>query len=582
MIEQSEQALFELEALSDDNPALFAIEANKQAKKRGYPFFVDFVNTHQQTLEKPREPNRVICPDKRPVAQQIYQDAERRIRSDYEQKKRIYEQKKYIQETIRKYPATMAGYGAYVADFYPQAIPFLFCRFKLPVSEAQRRMHTYITGMTGSGKSEALKTLMFHYITRNKYPALVLLTPSKKIAQEVALFPENVTNNRLVYICPTLQAGLYPCLNPFDIPDKQTATEEHIERYAQEFILVFQEILSEKLTNHMANILNKTLSVLLRMENTSIYDLLDFLDPSGERAGVYIEYAQKHLKNPVLLQFFEQSFLSDRAYIITKSSLHARLHLVFGSRVMQGVMIGRRTIDIEKAINEGKLIVFDISKDDLATEWETLGKFVIAYLKIIAFQRADKNPRPCHVFIDECHNYVTDSLETILRESRKYGLHLTLAQQTAGEKMSKDLKTAIFQNTAIKLSGMGAPDSLEIIAKQTGATLESLNSLKRGKFSLWKKALNDEEQRPPLIVTMPTNTLDNHHSMTASEWEAIRMAQIEAFYRVPQAYKQRTEASTQESEKKGNNSEDKTPQFEPDEGSQRGSVADMDLSNYWN
>ena len=61
------------------------IEANKQAEKRGYPFFVDFVNTHQQTLEKPREPNRVICPDKRPVAQQIYQDAERRIRGAFKQ-----------------------------------------------------------------------------------------------------------------------------------------------------------------------------------------------------------------------------------------------------------------------------------------------------------------------------------------------------------------------------------------------------------------------------------------------------------------------------------------------------------------
>lgn len=571
---------FELEAIASDNPELFAKVADQEAGQLSHFSFSDFLQKHRQEIIKPREPNRVCRADDPPQARMIYADAERRIFQDYEAKKRTYEQQKQEQISVRKYPDNWAGYGEYVAYFFPHTHKFFSRRFKLPVSEAQRRMHTYITGMTGSGKSEAIKTIIYHYITRNTYPSLVLLSPSKEIMLEVAKFPENLRNNRLIYICAKFKEGLYPCLNPFDIPDKESANNEQIERYAQEFILVFQEILAEKLTNHMANILNKTLTVLLRMNDTSVYDLLDFLDPSGERAQIYIEYAKENFSNPVLLNFFEHSFLTDRAYIVTKSSLHARLQLIFGSTVMQGVMIGKRTIDLEKEINAGKIVIFDLSKDDLATEWETLGKFVIAYLKLIAFRRANTKARPCHLFIDECHNYVTDSIEEILREARKYGLHLTLAQQTAGEKMSKDLKNAVLQNTAIKLTGMGAPDSLELIARQTGASVESLSKLQRGKFSLWKKALDNEEQKPPFVVTMPTNTLGHRHSMSELEWESLKNAQIGAYYRPPQLYTPRTSNPPPIAQKTGNGGDNtRQPEAPTNTGAQ---LDDMDISSYWN
>lgn len=38
-------------------------------------------------------------------------------------------------------------------------------------------------------------------------------------------------------------------------------------------------------------------------------------------------------------------------------------------------------------------------------------------------------------------------------------------------------------------------------------------------------------QKPPIFVEMPKNTLGNSQSMTKEQWNALKTAQIEAFYR---------------------------------------------------
>jgi len=58
------------------------------------------------------------------------------------------------------------------------------------------------------------------------------------------------------------------------------------------------------------------------------------------------------------------------------------------------------------------------------------------------------------LYIDEFQNYVTDSIESILSEARKYRLSLTMAHQYLGQleksdaltKSSLNLKQAIFGN----------------------------------------------------------------------------------------------------------------------------------------
>jgi hypothetical protein len=54
---------------------------------------------------------------------------------------------------------------------------------------------------------------------------------------------------------------------------------------------------------------------------------------------------------------------------------------------------------------------------------------------------------PVHLFIDEFQNYIAPSIAEILSESRKFGLHLTMAQQYLGQRMDAEFRRGILANT---------------------------------------------------------------------------------------------------------------------------------------
>lgn len=527
----------ELEAELKFNPELLGECLDQNSRGFQCASFVEFLEKRSRKLEKPRRPQQPFCADRNEIKKRVFEHVWRKLQAEYNRQIYHFEQQSNEQKTLQGYEPTLSGYAHFLADTKAFDPRFLGRRYIIPVREEHRRLHTYVTGGTGSGKSEVLKSFIWHYLTRHTGTGLVLLTPHGKIAEEVAQMRPNAENGRLVYICPDLAENRYPCLNPFDLPDKADLSDREAENYAESFRAVFEEILQGVFTEQMNTLLKATLPVIVKFPNASIYDLLDFLDPTGEKAEKYLKFAEKTFSNKNMLDFLRGQFFNDPTYQRTKNAMLTRLQAVFGSTLMQGLMIGKATIDLEKLINEKKLIVFNISKGTAPNDWAVIGKFVIATIKIISFRREqqkNKNFVPCHLFIDECQNYITESLQEILEESRKYRLYLTLAQQTAGAKMSKDLFRSIMGNTGIKITGRnGDTDTLSIMARSTGADLEQLKTvLATGRFSLWTTALTGETQKPPIIVTMPTNTLDNKQAMNAETWLNVQKTQLESFYRV--------------------------------------------------
>lgn len=513
------------------NLELFGNEMNLTCNKYGFYSFDKFLQLQNENLKKPIKPP--FTEGKIQIKNQVKKETWNKI---FLKKLKEYETKKTHQILLKKYPQTLRGYAEFLAENEPKTAPF-FQRFtSIPVSEKHRKYHTYITGGTGSGKSEVIKSFIYHYLTKNKSTAIVLLSPHDEICDQVARFKTHITDDRLVYIAPNIHPYKCPCLNPFDIPNKADLTDIEAENKSESFRLVFQELLQleNKFSEQMSMVLSFTIPVLFKMENTSIYSLFDFLEPQGEQVTRYIDFANANFQNKTMLDFLNGAFLRGD-YKQTQNSILSRLQAIFGTTLMQRFLAGTRTIDLESLIQQRKCIIFNITKGTAKQEWLIMGKIVIAMLKNIAFERVEKdkdNYIPCHLFIDECQNYVTDSMKEIFEECRKNKLYLTMAQQTAGNGMKTDLFDAIMGNTGIKITGRnGDPKTLVKMSHSTGASLEELSTnLGTGRFSLWKTALPMQKQEPPIIVTMPTNTIDDKQSMTAEQWEIVKKAQIRAFY----------------------------------------------------
>jgi len=433
---------------------------------------------------------------------------------------------------VSTYPNSLRGYVEYMGNALglvdqednaenPQNFFFAHPR-SLPIRESDRRLHTYLTGGTGTGKSENIKTLVHHYLTKNTKTALVVIDPHGKLAREIAKFKENANSKRLVYIKPDLRAGIAPTLNPLELKRK---TDEAITVQTEEVISVFRELIASgegaaKFTTQMEVLLYPCIYTLIHMGGRTLQDLLKFMEP--DQAGPFIDYAMRHLDNPSHLDFFERIYPQD-SYNPTRLAISTRLQSIFHSHPVARFLIGNSTIDLESLVQDRSVIVFDLG--DLGEmSREAIGRFVVATLQSYA-RRRRTGSTPIHLFIDEAHQFISPSLGRIMKESRKFGLHATLAQQIYGESMSPKMREIVSGNTAVKITARNADKSLREFASNTGTDLDLLKSLKKYEY------LIQSGDSLPITYRLSTKTLGNKNAMNAEQWKAVLKDQIQRFYR---------------------------------------------------
>ena len=409
-----------------------------------------------------------------------------------------------------KYTPDLEGYLEFLKDYGNKKVIEKILKTIHPLffSEKDFERHAYITGMTGSGKSELLKFLIYQLLYRripffrlfknflleriNPRKSIFIIDPHGDLAHQVYVWQENryilkEAENpplKIVYFDPFLCKNKKPVLNPFDIKDK---SEETIDLVSQELARVFQELIKDsKLSLQMETLLIPCIATLLRRKNSTLRDLQRFMNDELNK-----DLVEEGLKspNPAHREFFKNAFYS-KHYTPTKQSIYTKIQSLLNSKAFHDITVGKSTIDLEDLMNSNALVIFNLSKGKLGTDTsEALGRMIIALLTSFAFKRAnipETMRQRTFVFIDEFHNYIGKSLEVILTESRKYKLFLILAQQFVGQGMSNQLKNAILSNTYLKFIGMNSLNTLKILSQETGINLEDLQKLKQGEFFVKK------------------------------------------------------------------------------------------------
>jgi hypothetical protein len=374
--------------------------------------------------------------------------------------------------------------------------------FALPVENIKR--HIYISGRSGSGKSEVLKLLFYELqraSQRNRKHALILIDPHGDLASEVRSLRLNADYQRLIYVDPLFVPGATPVLNPLEIRD---FSEQNIDLHSQELARAFSELFTDvTLTLQMQTILKPILSTLIRMGGKTLLDVQRFLqdDPALIAAGC----ASPH---PAEREFFKTMFKKSN-YAITKNSLYTKIQSLLNTRIFYNLTIGPSTLDLEAEINAGKVLIFSLSKGTLGSEASiAYGRLLLAMLVSIAFRRASVSKserKPVFLFIDEFHNYASTSLSTILSESRKYGLHLILSNQLLGAELSPGMKEVILTNTAVKLIGQTGGNMIRSMSEETGISTADLRALPPYHFAL------KTPDRDPILFQIPSFLVGSKH-----------------------------------------------------------------------
>ena len=358
----------------------------------------------------------------------------------------------------------------------------------IPYSKLKK--HAYIVGGTGSGKSELMKLMIYNLqkqSQKKQNKAIILIDPHGDLAKEIRDFHLNAFDKeeaykRMVYLEPDLIKGYTFTLNPFQVSLKKDP-EKTIKVVTEQLVSVFEEIVPRAtLSNYMKAIVAPCIATLLRKGNSSLLDLQRFMDDDNNQDLVELGKQSPIISHKI---FFQNSFYK-KDYNKTKTSLSTKLQTLLNSKTFYDIAVGKSTVDFEKCINQGKIIVFNLSKGEIGVDASVaFGKMIIATLQGIAMRRASVQERyrkPTFLFVDECHNYITGSISTLLSETRKYAVHAILANQILGQEMSEGIKQNLLSNTEIKMIGSCDASTMKAMAATTGIDKKQLESTKNYHF----------------------------------------------------------------------------------------------------
>ena len=362
---------------------------------------------------------------------------------------------------------------------------FFSREFPAEIPLKQLEKHSYIVGSSGSGKSDFLRSL-FYFIQKQTYAkgkraSLILMDPHGELAEAVKnLHINKDQRDRVIYLDPLFEEGLTPVINPFDIPDEERQNDQLIDLYSQNIAKAFSELIEgSSLSPQMEAVLIPCIATLLRKKGSSLAELQRFMNDEENADLIQLGLQSP---NPVHKNLFKSAFKKGSGYQTTKQSIYTKLLKILGTTAFLEFTCGKSTVDLTKATNEGKVIIFKLTKGGVGPDGApALGRLLIAMIKNLALRReyqAKKERTPTFVFIDECQNFLSSSIEEILTEARKYKVFLVMANQHIAQIEDTRLKDAIFSNTKVKIAGDNSDKNYKTIARELGVPLETLENMK--------------------------------------------------------------------------------------------------------
>src|SRR6185436_5751156 len=120
-----------------------------------------------------------------------------------------------------------------------------------------------------------------------------------------------------------------------------------------------------------------------------------------------------------------------------------------------------------------KIVIINVSKGKLGEDNAALlGSMFITKIQQAALSRAnikEEDRRDFYFYIDEFQNFATDAFKSILSESRKYHLNLTIAHQYISQ-LSDDIRSSVFGNVASLFVFAVGGDDAKYLAKEFAPT----------------------------------------------------------------------------------------------------------------
>lgn len=369
-----------------------------------------------------------------------------------------------------------------------------------------RFRHFYVIGQTGTGKSSILQVMIRQDLKNGD--GLCIIDPHGSLIEDILPFIPRDRADDVIYFNPADME------RPMGLNLLEARTEEEKDMVALDAMNIMIKMFDEETFGPRIQdyFRNGCLTLMDDPEGGALTDIVRlFTDDDFQKFKV------QKVKNPIVKSFWIHQMAKTGAR--EKQEMIPYFAAKFGAFVTNTMMrniIGqaKSAFDFLDVMQNRKILLMNLAKGETGEiNSKLLGLIIVSKIQMAALarQRFDKKDRSDFFFyIDEFQNYVTDSIEVILSEARKYRVGLNLAHQylaqlegAAAKKGSKQvsLKDAIFGNVgSIMCYKIGAQDS-EYMAKEMAPVFSDQDLVNIDKYKAVMKLSIDTQPSRPFSIT---------------------------------------------------------------------------------
>lgn len=373
------------------------------------------------------------------------------------------------------------------------------------IKRVDRRRHLYVVGKTGSGKSKLLELLLISDVQNGE--GCCLIDPHGDLADEVLKFVPKDRIEDVVYINPTDRD--FPIgFNPLE-PVENYEERQHLSRF---LISIFKKLFAENWNSRMEHLVRYITLALLETPDSSILGITRMLSDTNFRQRVI-----KQIQDPVVKSFWTNEFsVSNEQFVnVAAVPIMNKVGQFIANPTIRN-MVGQQKnmLDFEKFMNEGKIVIINLSKGKLGDDNAALlGSMFITKIQQAALARAkieEERRKDFYFYVDEFQNFATDAFSTILSEARKYRLDVTIAHQYIAQ-LPDDVKATAFGNVGSLIVFPVGGDDAAYLAKEFAPIFTPDDMINLNVREMYIKMSVDGKLTQPFsarTITVPKSEID--------------------------------------------------------------------------
>lgn len=366
---------------------------------------------------------------------------------------------------------------------------------------ADRLRHLWVLGKTGSGKSTLLANLICQDIQRGE--GLALLDPHGDLVQSVIPFIPKHRRGDVLLFSPADRE--YPV--SFNVFRQGRRPHGDTALLTSQLVSVFKKYWADSWGPRLEHILRNAILAVAPDPRATLLFLYRFLTDEKLRAKV-----TEKITDPVVRQFWLKEFPGYGRNLQSEAVAPAlnKLGAFVAHPIVRNIVGQERSrVDLIQLMNARGLILANLATGQIGEDAShLLGGLLLTALQLSVMER-ERGSAPFMVYVDEFQHFVTDSLQTLLSESRKFGLGLILAHQYLAQ-LTDSVRDAVLGNVAsMMVFRIGANDA-EVLESEFSPPFTASDLMALPKYHAAVKVLARGEALAPfsartLPAVLPSN-----------------------------------------------------------------------------